>query len=122
MVGKVSRIVGSIVFCLTVTGCKMNLPPLDLDNTPASTEASSTYFCSEGRTFNAAFDSDGSRMSMMIEGRNFTLRRVRNSKDPAVFTNGVMTLYAAHNPVPTIWMERFGVVAYRNCHQEIVEH
>jgi hypothetical protein len=108
-----------LVFALYLAGC--SLLPLDMDEEDPPVPVTSTYLCAEGRSFNASFDPEGRRASLMIEGDRRLLYRIRSSRDPAVFTDGLFSLHARHKPDPTIWLERSGLVVYRNCRQETAE-
>ncbi len=94
------------------------LLPLDPEEEKTKTPVSSNYLCDEGRSFNAVFDPEGRKVSVMIEGENRLLYRARNTKNPAVFTNGILSLHARRDPEPTIWLERNRLAIYRNCHQD----
>ncbi len=101
---------------MTVSGCEI----LPLEEAPP-VPVTSNYICAEGRSFNASFDPEGRRASVFIEGKRHLLYRIRNTKDPAVFTDGVLSLHAGRNPEPSIRLERAGLVIYRNCSQETGE-
>jgi hypothetical protein len=99
----------------SLCGCALN--PLGEED-EAQVVVTSTYLCDEGRTFNAAFDPEGKKASILVEGENHLLYRVRGSKNPVIFTDGNFSLFARNKPSPTIWLEHGGVVVCRKCRQE----
>ncbi|NCC20827.1 MAG: hypothetical protein EOM26_00020 [Alphaproteobacteria bacterium] len=105
-----------LVLPLALPACSLLLP-LEED---AAAPVSSTYLCEEGRTFNAYFDPEGRKVSLMFEGGSKLLYRQAGT-DPAVFATRGLSLRVRGEPSPSLWIERNGIAIYRNCSQAVGE-
>jgi hypothetical protein len=102
---------------LFISGCTF-LPLDGEEEQEPRRPSSSMYLCDEGRSFSASFDERGRKVSLMTEGRSRVLYRIKDSGETVRFAGQGYQLNVRNRPVPNLWVERGGIVFYKNCRQE----